>query len=166
MNLKADNKFPWTRSTFIKILIFHGKSYLSKKGLKAAAASNTDPARKSTFSSKAGPMSWSPKGSPSFERPAGMEIPGRPARLAGTVSTSFKYITTGSVGLSSSAKAAEGVVGDFVEFPYRYKNSDKPRRSFWSILGFNQADPKNWERILKDCSRCRPVLREHQNLRR
>ena len=30
----------------------------------------------------------------------------------------------------------------------------KTCRSFWSILGFNQADLKNWERISNDSFRC------------
>ena len=52
-----------------------------------------------------------PSGSPSPESPAGTEIAGTPARLAGTVKTSFKYIAIGSSVFSPMAKAADGAVG-------------------------------------------------------
>ena len=43
--------------------------------------------------------------------PAGTEIAGRPARLAGTVKTSFRYMAMGSSIFSPMAKAAKGAVG-------------------------------------------------------
>ncbi len=52
-----------------------------------------------------------PSGSPSTDNPAGTEIAGKPARFAGTVNTSFRYIAIGSSLLSPIAKAAEGAVG-------------------------------------------------------
>ena len=45
------------------------------------------------------------------DSPAGIEIPGRPARLAGTVKTSLRYMATGSSILSPMPKAALGAVG-------------------------------------------------------
>ena len=40
-----------------------------------------------------------------------LSSPGMPARFAGTVKTSFRYIATGSSCFSPAAKAAEGVAG-------------------------------------------------------
>ena len=40
-----------------------------------------------------------------------MEIAGSPARLVGTVNTSFKYMAMGSLVFSPMAKAALGAVG-------------------------------------------------------
>ena len=67
--------------------------------------------RNTVSSSKARPVICRPSGNPSVESPAGTEIAGTPARLAGTVKTSFKYIAIGSSVFSPIAKAAEGVVG-------------------------------------------------------
>ena len=50
-----------------------------------------------------------PERNPSLESPAGTEMPGSPARLSGTVNTSFRYIETGSAVFSPSAKAVHGV---------------------------------------------------------
>ena len=50
---------------------------------------------KTVLSSYAFPKICKPKGKPSAENPAGTEIPGIPARLAGTVNISFKYIFNG-----------------------------------------------------------------------
>ena len=44
-------------------------------------------------------------------KPEGTEIAGKPARLAGTVNTSFKYISIGLVCFSPIGKATFGVVG-------------------------------------------------------
>ena len=43
--------------------------------------------------------------------PAGIDIAGKPAKLTGTVKTSFKYIEIGSLIFSPTAKAEDGVVG-------------------------------------------------------
>src|SRR5690348_11993800 len=77
----------------------------------SAARSMTSPARSTVASSKARPMICNPKGRPSPERPAGTEIAGKPARLTGTVNTSFKYMAMGSSIFSPTAKAADGAVG-------------------------------------------------------
>jgi hypothetical protein len=50
-------------------------------------------------------------GKPSSVKPVGTDIHGSPAKLAGTVNTSFKYIFTGSSVFSPIANAADGVVG-------------------------------------------------------
>ena len=57
----------------------------SSRGGKAMARSAARAMRKSVASSKGLPMSCSPMGSPALEKPQGSEIPGRPARFAGTV---------------------------------------------------------------------------------
>ncbi len=41
----------------------------------------------------------------------------------------------------------------FIQNSYRHKNSDKPRRLFWTILGFNQVGEK-WDLLLNDHKRC------------
>ena len=55
-------------------------------------------------------MSWRPTGSPS-ERPHGIEIPGRPAMLTGSVQASERYIATGSAILAPNGQATDGLVG-------------------------------------------------------
>ena len=79
-------------------------------------------------------MSCSPMGRPPPVKPAGTEIPGRPARLTGIVSTSFRYIDSGSA-FSPSLKATPGVVGAAIRFT-RSKASWKSRRTsvrtFWA----------------------------------
>ena len=55
-------------------------------------------------------MSWSPIGSPAWVKPQGTDTPGIPARLAGTVNTSLRYIWSGSA-LSPILNATFGVVG-------------------------------------------------------
>src|SRR6266436_4792403 len=76
----------------------HHLSPATKLGrcVKAAARSRASPTRRTVASSKARPITWRPSGSPSSESPAGTEIAGNPARLAGTVKTSLRYIATGS----------------------------------------------------------------------
>ena len=62
-------------------------------------------------SSKGLPINCKPKGRLFWSYPAGIEIAGNPAKFAGTVNTSFKYIAIGSSMFSPIAKADEGVVG-------------------------------------------------------
>ena len=69
-----------------------------------------------------------PSGSPSAESPAGTEIAGNPARLAGTVNTSFRYIAIGSSLCSPMAKAAEGAVG-----ASRQSTRSKAAAKSWAI---------------------------------
>ena len=52
-----------------------------------------------------------PNGRFSLVYPNGIEIPGNPAREAGTVKISFKYIFIGLSSFSPIRKAALGVVG-------------------------------------------------------
>ena len=52
-----------------------------------------------------------PSGRPCPSRPAGTDIAGRPARLAGTAKTSFRYMAIGSAIFSPRPKAADGAVG-------------------------------------------------------
>src|SRR5947207_11100321 len=58
------------------------------------SASNARPARNSSSSDQAGPISWRPTGSPS-DRPHGIESPGSPAMFTGSVQASDRYIATG-----------------------------------------------------------------------
>ena len=44
-------------------------------------------------------------------KPQGMESPGMPARLAGTVKMSARYMASGSAVFSPKRNAVEGVVG-------------------------------------------------------
>ena len=55
-------------------------------------------------------MSWSPTGSPS-DRPHGIDTPGRPAMLTGSVQASDRYIETGSASRAPSRNATVGEVG-------------------------------------------------------
>ena len=55
---------------------------------------------------------WKPIGSPSSDRPAGTDTPGMPAMLAGRVSTSDKYIWSGSDVFSPSLNATVGEVAE------------------------------------------------------
>jgi len=50
-------------------------------------------------------------GYPFLSTPAGKEIPGKPAKLTGTVKISFKYIETGSLVFSAILNAELGVEG-------------------------------------------------------
>jgi hypothetical protein len=61
-------------------------------------------------SSSALPTICIPRGKP-FCIPAGTDIAGSPARLAGIVNTSFKYIATGLSFFSLKPKAGVGAVG-------------------------------------------------------
>ena len=63
-------------------------------------------------SAVAGARIWKPAGSPSSSaRPLGTEMPGTPARLAGIVATSLRYIASGSSSLAPSLNAVVGAVG-------------------------------------------------------
>jgi len=57
-------------------------------------------------------VSWSPIGSPVESRPLGTLIAGTPARFAGIVKMSFRYIAIGS---STFAPMRNAVVGDVGE---------------------------------------------------
>ena len=52
-----------------------------------------------------------PNGNSSFDSPKGIEMPGMPAKEAGTVNISFKYICIGSSSFSPIGNAGLGVVG-------------------------------------------------------
>src|SRR3546814_10610117 len=64
--------------------IFH---QASGRAVKFAAFSRLRPARSSTASSNGLPLSCRPSGRPSLFRPAGTDMPGRPARFTGPVNT-------------------------------------------------------------------------------
>ena len=53
------------------------------------------------------PISWRPKGRPNLSFPVGTLIAGRPAKLAVTVNTSFKYMSSGFFFFSSLILNAE-----------------------------------------------------------
>ena len=58
-------------------------------------------------------MIWMPTGRPSSgASPAGSDMPGVPARLAGMVATSLRYIASGSSSFSPSRNAVVGAVGE------------------------------------------------------
>ena len=61
----------------------------------------------------AGASTWKPAGRPSSSAsPLGTEMPGTPARLAGMVARSLRYIATGSSSFSPSLNAVVGAVGE------------------------------------------------------
>jgi serine/threonine-protein kinase len=62
-------------------------------------------------SAKGGPMSCSPTGSPCPSSPQGRLMAGTPARLAGSVHTSARYIASGSSTFAPSGQATTGEVG-------------------------------------------------------
>ena len=78
--------------------------------LKLADFSNTWAVLIKPGSSNALAISWIPIGRPNLSKPTGNDIPGRPAKLAGTVKISFKYIVNGSCFLPNS-KDVVGVDG-------------------------------------------------------
>ena len=57
------------------------------------------------------PINCIPIGNPFVSKPQGMLIAGRPAKLAGTVKRSDKYIESGSLAKSPFKKAVVGEVG-------------------------------------------------------
>ena len=63
------------------------------------------------------PIICKPRGYPFLSNPAGIEIPGKPARFTGTVKISFKYIETGSFDFSPTLNAELGVDG--VKYGFR-----------------------------------------------
>ena len=69
------------------------------------------PAANTEISSNGLPIICMPIGRLLLLFPADTDIAGRPARLAGTVSTSFRYISNGSFCFSPIGKATFGVVG-------------------------------------------------------
>src|SRR6185503_3249307 len=90
----------------------------------AAGGRGTLPMRRSTSaasenrrsSAKAGPKSWRPTGNTGCESVAGVGAhgtlsPAMPARLAGNVNTSAKYMASGLSTFSPNRKAGEGLVG-------------------------------------------------------
>ena len=66
---------------------------------------------RSPDSSKDCPVNCRPMGSPVLSNPTGIEMAGMPARFAVIVKISLKYIDTGSLVFSPSAKAVVGDVG-------------------------------------------------------
>ena len=78
-------------------------------------------------------MICKPIGNLSLFNPAETEIAGKPAKLAGTVKTSFKYISIGSVCFSPIGKATFGVVGVKIKSHFSKafaKSSDITLRTF------------------------------------
>src|ERR1035437_10003177 len=61
-----------------------------------------------------GPLNCIPNGRPEDEKPEGIEIAGRPAKLAETVKISDKYICKGSF-FSPNSNAVVGVVGVIIK---------------------------------------------------
>src|SRR5439155_12754111 len=107
MELQAQHHFP--RPLIAFDVVAHGQ--FPGRAVKPAAFSTVRATRRSVASSKARPMSCRPRGRPSAVSPAGTEIPGRPARLTGTVKTSLRYMAMGSSMRSPMANAAVGVAG-------------------------------------------------------
>lgn len=82
-----------------------------------------------------GAVSWRPTGRPAGVRPHGSERAGTPQRFAVTVSTSERYIASGSAAFSPSAKAAVGVVALARRSTFRKHSSISWRiaaRTFWA----------------------------------
>ena len=66
-------------------------------------------------SSKGRAMTCRPTGSslpPTLTKPAGTDMPGRPAMFTGSVNTSFRYIAIGSSTFSPIRNAVVGEVGE------------------------------------------------------
>src|SRR5262249_29894924 len=79
-------------------------------GSKPMPASSAWAACRMRFSENAGPTSCNPTGRPSLS-PDGIEIPGRPARLTGTVRMSQAYMAHGSSIRSPMPNATVGEAG-------------------------------------------------------
>src|SRR6516165_2430910 len=108
MDLDPDHRLPLPRAA-----LDHPRPPAIKPGRcrNEAAFSKIWATRSTVSSSKARPVICKPSGSPSALSPTGTEIAGTPARFAGTVKTSFKYIAIGSSVFSPTIKAADGAVG-------------------------------------------------------
>src|SRR5690606_30523218 len=76
------------------------------------AASSAAPTRYIRSSALAGARIWKPTGRPSSDRPFGTDMPGTPARLAGMVAMSLRYIASGSSSFSPNLNAVVGAVGE------------------------------------------------------
>src|SRR6185436_3112326 len=83
----------------------------SARAVNPARSSKAKAAFNTLCSSSAWPMICRPSGRPWPSTPAGTEMAGRPARLAGTAKTSFRYMASGSDNFSPRPKAALGAVG-------------------------------------------------------
>ena len=84
----------------------------------------------------AGARIWKPAGRPSSARPLGSDMPGTPARLAGIVAMSPRYMAIGSSLLSPKRKAVVGAVGDTrtsAVSKARAKSSAMRRRTFCAL---------------------------------
>src|SRR5579872_4451238 len=97
MHFQADDDFPPAGAALDELGACHGiLHHVSGRAVKFADLSMARPARSTVASSNARPMICNPRGNPSWDSPAGTEMPGKPARFTVTVNTSFKYIETGS----------------------------------------------------------------------
>ena len=88
-------------------------------------------------------MSCRPTGRPSA-RPTGMERPGRPATLTGSVQASAAYIDTGSSALSPRRNAVPGAVG-LTTYVFRLKIVDRlvvVHPGTDAVANHTQPDPK------------------------
>src|SRR4029078_405353 len=81
----------------------------SRHGAAAVSPSYARASWKSLSSDHAGAMRRRPTGIPP-DRPHGIEIPGRPAMLTGSVQASDRYIATGSAIFAPNRKATDGDV--------------------------------------------------------
>src|SRR5690606_10166220 len=111
VDFKTDHNFPVAGRAFDNHTHCYPLHQSAGFAVKAAASSSTPETRNMVSSSNGRPITCRPSGSPSFDKPAGSERPGSPARLAGTVKTSLRYISSGSSPFSPKPKAAEGAVG-------------------------------------------------------
>ena len=84
----------------------------------------------------AGARIWKPVGRPSSgASPLGTDMPGMPARLAGMVAMSLRYIAIGSSSLSPSLNAVVGAVGltsTSAVSNAAVKSFAMSRRTFWA----------------------------------
>ena len=71
-------------------------------------------------------MNWRPTAKPPAS-PAGIEIAGSPARLAGTVNKSVRYIAKGSLSRSPSLKGKVGKVGVKIKSTFLKENETKEK---------------------------------------
>src|SRR5699024_7301843 len=98
-----------------------GHAFTSISGARASSgppfawssrASSAAPTRYSRSSARAGARIWKPTGRPSSLSPFGSDRPGTPARFAGMVATSLRYMANGSSTFSPKANAVVGAVGE------------------------------------------------------
>src|SRR5258706_5509334 len=100
-------------------------SWEAGSSVRSPPTSSTRPARSSTGSASSGPSTWTARGNPAADRPAGTVSPGVPARLAPIVKMSLRYIASGSASFSPRRNASVGAAGISMK-------SQRPKAAWYS----------------------------------